>query len=335
MSAPVTSISRRGLMVGGAGALLAAPFIGKGVARAEGEAKPFRIAWNTGAVCSAPVGYAIEKGIFAKHGIAAETLTFAGSTEQLLEALATGKAEGAVGMALRWFKPLEQGFDVKLIAGTHGGCLRLLGWKPAGIERLEDLKGKVVAVADQSSPAKSFISLRLALIGIDPAREVDWRVYPGNLLGLAVEKGEAQALAHWDPDTHFYLKDERYVQIATNLDGEFANRTCCVFAVPGKLYREDKATVRAAATALLEAAAASAKDPRGTAEVFFNAYKPKSGIDDLTAMVSYHTHNHNPVGEALKQEIVLYADELKKVQVLKSSTDSRKFAERVYGDVFS
>lgn len=328
-------LSRRSLLVGAAGAALAAPFVLRGGALAQANLKPFRIAWNTGAVCSAPVGLAIEKGIFAKNGLAAETVNFAGSTEQLLEALATGKAEGAVGMALRWFKPLEQGFDVKLVAGTHGGCLRLLGWKPANVTRLEDLKGKVVAISDLSSPTKSFISLRLAEIGIDASKDVDWRVFPGNLLGLAVEKGEAQALAHWDPDTHFYLKDERFVQIATNLEGAYANRTCCILGVPGKLFRDDRASVRAATTSLLEAAALSAKDPRATAEVYFNAYKPKSGIEDLTAMVSYHTHNHAPVGEALKQEIVLYADELKRVQVLKPSTDSQKFAERIFGDVFA
>ena len=110
---------------------LAAPFLAKGLGvRAQGGAKLIKIAWNTGAVCSAPVGYAIEKGVFAKHGIAGETVNFAGSTEQLLEAIATGKADAGVGMALRWLKPLEQGFDVKLVAGTHGGCIRLITSRP-------------------------------------------------------------------------------------------------------------------------------------------------------------------------------------------------------------
>lgn len=330
------SLSRRGLLVGAAGVALAAPFVLRNVgASAQGALKPFRVAWNTGAVCSAPVGLAIEKGIFAKHGLAAETVNFAGSTEQLLEAIATGKAEGAVGMALRWFKPLEQGFDVKLVAGTHGGCLRLLGWKPAAVTKLADLKGKTVAVADQSSPTKSFVSLLLTNIGIDPARDVDWRVFPGDLLALAAEKGEAQAVAHWDPDTYRFLKDERFVQVATNLEGDYAHRTCCILGVRGSLFREDRATARAAVTALLEAAALAVKDPRATAQVYFDTYKPKSSVDDLTEMVSYHTHNHNPVGEALKKEIVLYADELKRVQVLKPSTDSQKFAEHVTGDVFA
>ena len=48
--------------------------------------------------------------------------------------MASGKADGGVGMALGWLKPLEQGFDVKLTAGLHGGCIRLLTTKsPASL----------------------------------------------------------------------------------------------------------------------------------------------------------------------------------------------------------
>ncbi len=336
MTTTLSALSRRGLLVGGAGAALAAPFLAKGFsARAQGGAKSIKIAWNTGAVCSAPVGYAIEKGIFAKHGIAGETVNFAGSTEQLLEAIATGKADAGVGMALRWLKPLEQGFDVKLVAGTHGGCIRLLGSKPAGVTKLEDLKGKTVAISDLSSPGKNFFSILLADKGIDPNKDVDWRVFPADLLGLAIDKGEAQALAHWDPDTWRFLKDERLVQIASNLDGEYANRTCCVIGVRGSLFREDRAAVRSLVTALLESAGLAAKDPQATAQVYFDTYKPKSSVEDLIAMLKSHTHNHSPIGEALKRELVQYTDELKRVQVIKASTDAQKFADRIYGDVFA
>lgn len=337
MAADRFSISRRQLLAGAAGAAVATPLIsnGFGLARAEASPKPIKIAWNANAVCSAPVGYAIDKGILAKHGIAGETVNFAGSTEQLLEAIATGKADAGVGMALRWLKPLEQGFDVKVVAGTHGGCIRLLGSKAAGVTKLEDLKGKTVAVSDLASPGKSFFSVLLAQAGIDPNREVDWRVFPGDLLALAVEKGEAQALAHWDPDTWRFLKSGNFVEIANNLDGDFANRTCCVIAVRGSLLREDKAAVKALVVGLLEASKLAADDPTETARLYFETYKPKSSVDDLVAMLKSHTHHHHPIGDALKRELALYAEELKLVQVLKPSTDPVKFAERIYGDVFS
>ena len=64
--------------------------------------------------------------LLRQHGLRVERINFSGSTDQLLEAIATGHADGGIGMALRWLKPLEQGFDVKLAVGTHGGCMRLL-----------------------------------------------------------------------------------------------------------------------------------------------------------------------------------------------------------------
>src|SRR5690606_13541254 len=136
-----------------------------------------------------------QRGIFEKHGLKVELINFGGSTDQLLEAIATGKADAGVGMALRWLKPLEQGFDVKLVAGIHGGCMRLLASKGSGITDIKGLKGKTVAVSDMAAPDKNFFSILLQKEGIDPNKEVEWRQYPADLLGLAVQKGEAQALA--------------------------------------------------------------------------------------------------------------------------------------------
>ena len=67
----------------------------------------------------------------------------------------------------------------------------------------------------------------------------------------------------------------------------------------------------------------------------FQPYAPKAAsLQDLQAMVRYHTHHHHPVGAVLKQELKAYADDLKLVSVFKPSTDTAKFAERIYVDVF-
>jgi NitT/TauT family transport system substrate-binding protein len=41
------------------------------------------------------------------------------------------------------------------------------------------------------------------------------------------------------------------------------------------------------------------------------------------------------VGADLKKQLALYTDELKLVSVIKPSTNSEKFAERIYADVVS
>src|SRR5262249_7723049 len=107
-----------------------------------GAPKKVRLSWNANAVCLVTVPVAIDHGFFRKQNLDVELVNFAGSTDQLLEATATGKSDGGVGMALRWLKPLEQGFDVKITAATHGGCMRVLAPAKSAIAGLRDLKGK-------------------------------------------------------------------------------------------------------------------------------------------------------------------------------------------------
>lgn len=158
------------------------------------EPRTLKLAWNPNAVCISPVVVAQHKGFFGKQNLVVELLNFAGTTEQLLESLATGKADAGLGMALRWLKALEQGFDVKLVAGTHGGCMRLLGSKTAGVTSIADLRGKTVGVSDMASPAKNFFSILAAKRGIDPIREIDWRQYPPDLLSVAIGKAKSRHL---------------------------------------------------------------------------------------------------------------------------------------------
>jgi len=201
-------VSRRRFLAAGltAGAIASLPFRGALAQQVASPVKTLKLAWNPNAVCISPTAIALQSDAFAKKGINVEIVNYAGSTEQLLESIATGKADAGIGMILRWLKPLEQGFDVKLVAGIHGGCTRFLGYKPAGVASYADLKGKIIGVNDQGSPAKHTLAIILGKIGINPDKDVQWRVYPADLLQLAAEKGEIQAIAHWDPDTFRFLK---------------------------------------------------------------------------------------------------------------------------------
>ncbi|WP_238122524.1 MULTISPECIES: ABC transporter substrate-binding protein [unclassified Xanthobacter] len=301
-----------------------------------GPLRPLKLAWNASAICTAAAPVAKETGIFARHGLDVDFVNFGSSTEQLLEAIATGKADAGIGMALRWLKPLEQGFDVKITAGVHGGCLRLLGDAGAGVTSVAALKGKTIAVSDQASPGKNFFSIYLAELGIDPVKDVEWRQYPLEALPLAIQKGEAQALADADPRTWIWIKESngKLVEIATNLSGKYADRTCCIIGVRGSLVRDERPVATALTRAILEGAHKVGADPELAARVFAG-YGGKGSVDDLVAMLNSQDHHHSPINTALKQQLALYADELKLVQVMKPTTNSQRFAEKIYVDVLS
>ncbi|MBB5401703.1 ABC transporter substrate-binding protein [Paraburkholderia youngii] len=319
----------------GAAALGGATFGLPGVRASADEAlKPLKLSWNAGAICTAPVPVAVQQGFFRKHGLQVELINFAGSTDQLLEAIATGKSDAGVGMALRWIKPLEQGFDVKLTAGIHGGCMRLLATRASGIVDLQGLKGRTVGVSDLASPAKNFFAVSLKKIGVDPDNDVHWRQYPAPLLGEALKKGEVHAIADGDPTIWTLREADHLQEVSNNLCGEYANRVCCVLGVRGSLVRKDRATAQALTQALLEATEWTANHPAEAAAIFApNA--PGANVAQLTEMLKSHTDHHHPVGDAFKKEISLYADDLKSVGVLNSGTNSDRFATRVFADVLA
>lgn len=299
-----------------------------------GAPRKVKITWNATAICVAGIPVAQAKGLFAKRNLDVELSNFGGSTDQLLEAIATGKADAGVGMALRWLKPLEQGFDVRITTATHGGCMRLLTSKATGITRLQDLKGKAIGVSDLAAPDKNFFSIRLAKLGIDPLKDVEFRAFPADLLPVALQKGEVQAFTLGDPLGWVSRERDGLLEVATNLDAEYAHRACCVLGIRGSLIRDDRPTAAAITEAVAEAQEFIVANPDETAAIFA-PNSPVAKPEQLAAMLRSHTHGHHPVGADLRREIALYVEELKGISVIKPKTDADKFADKVYANVLS
>jgi NitT/TauT family transport system substrate-binding protein len=304
-----------------------------GPALVSKTARKLKLTWNANAICTVGVPVAEKHGLFAKHGLDVETINFGGSTDQLLEAISTGKADAGVGMALRWLKPLEQGFDVKITTAIHGGCMRLFTTQTSSIAKVADLKGRIVGVSDMAAPDKNFFSIVAAKQGIDPNSDIQWRQYPADLLGVALKKGEIDAFSLGDPLGWVIRDRDGLREVANNLTGEYQNRACCVLGVRGSLVREDREAAGALTQALLEAQEFVAAHPDESAALFAE-YSP-APTAQLAAMLRSHTHHHHPVGADLRQQIAAYADELKLVQVIRPSVNTAKFADKVYADVLS
>ena len=293
-----------------------------------------KISFSPNAVCTVGIPVAEQLGFFARRNIKIEKINFSAGADQMMELLASGKADAGVGMALGWLKPLEQGFDVRLTAGIHGGCIRLLTSPDSGITSVAALKGKAVGTFAMASPDRNFVSVLAAKRGVDPMRDIDWRVYPPDLLGLALRKGEIQAFSSIDPLASMLRDRDHLVEVTNNLSDEFANRFCCVLGIRGSLIRDERPVAAAITAALLEAQEWVAENPDGAAAIFAPFTKVATA-PQLAAMLRSHTHHHHPVNGAFTQEIALYAQELKQAAVFKSSTDPVKFADRVCVDVLA
>lgn len=329
------SLSRRGVLrAGGAAAAVAAS--GLIATRAWSQQRKLSFAWNASAFCLSPVVVAQERGFFEKNGLQVDLVNYTGSTDQLLESLATAKADAAVGMIHRWLKPLESGFDVKIVGSSHGGCVRLVGVKEAGVTDLQKLKGKTIGVSDIASPGKNFFSILLKKNGIDADRDVTWRQYPADLLDIAVNKGEIQAIADGDPTLYLIEKRNkgRYLELASNLSGEYKDKVCCIVGARGELVRQEKPVVAALVRSIVQASDFVAENPNESARLFAK-YSPKVPVEDLQALLGTLTHGHHPVGKKLRDEVEFYARDFRSVGVLKASTDPARLANHVAVDVLA
>lgn len=334
-------LARRALIAGGAALAVGAAswgFLRKRSAETHTASglRKLRLAWNANAICLAPALMAKEYGIYAKQGLDVELVNFAGSTDQLLEAISTGKADAGVGMIMRWIKPMEQGFDVKLIAGTHGGCARMAGSRRAGItDDPRSLKGKTIGLSEIAGSARNTFAVLLKAHGLDPDKDVTWKAYPQPLLGEAIRKGEVHAIA--DSDPILYLMQQQsggdLVEVLTNLTAPWQNRVCCVVGAAGDLLRTDRAAAKALADSLVISASLCSENPEAVAKVF--APYAKASIADIVWVLKSQTHDRHPVGRDLRGDITLYADELRDVGVMKASTVGREFAGRIVDDLYA
>jgi len=293
-----------------------------------------RFAYNGTGICTAAVPVALHRGYFEKHNLDVEFVALAGSTDQMLQALSTDKADAGGSMLLNWLKPLEQGFDVKLTTAMHGGCTRLLVRRDAGFADITALRGKTIGVSSISGSPRHFFAILLSNHGIDPDTGVQWREFPADMLALALQRGEVQAIADSDPAVWLtrLRSNGELVELASNLSEDYASLSCCTLGVRASLFRDELPVVAALTRAVRDAAAHVAANPDDAAEVF-SKYTPKVPVAELAAMLRSHTHNHHPLGAELRREVIKIATDLKRAAIIKPATDPVKLANRVVVDV--
>src|SRR3982751_880199 len=206
-----------------------------------------------GLTCEAPIFSAVEKGFFKEEGLDVNLVKCEWANYK--DVLALGGYDITHHLIMYFLKPVEQGLDVKFTGGIHRGCLRVQAATKGNIRTIQDLRGKRIGVPGMGTPPFIFANRVLGANGIDPGKEITWLVFPAGELGLALDKGEVDAVADSEPIGSLLLAQGKVVNVADQAkDPPYADEYCCAVIVNGKFLKANPRAAAGATRALLKAA---------------------------------------------------------------------------------
>ena len=234
------------------GSLLLAGCSRKNAGSSTAESNKIRVGY-IGLTCEAPIFMAMEKGFFKEEGLDISLVKCEWANYK--DVLALGGFDITHHLVMYFLKPIEQGLDVKFTAGIHRGCLRVQAGTKNDIHSIKDLRGKRIGVPGMGTPPFIFANRVLGANGIDPGKEITWRVFPAGELGLALDKGEVDAVADSEPIGSLLLADGKVRNVADQAkDAPYKDEYCCAVIVNGKFLAKNPKAAAAATRALLKAA---------------------------------------------------------------------------------
>ena len=208
-----------------------------------------------GSLCGAPIYIAYEKGFFEEQGIDA-TLTAAD-----FETRKIGLNNGTIPLVngdFQFFASAEQGINMKVVAGMHKGCIKLVIRADSDITSPEDVKGLKIGVDEIGGTTFQVASVWLEEGGVSALQEdgeVSFLPFAdGNLELQALYDGEIDVAAVWDPLGDIAVgSGGAKVLLDIASDEPFAGKYCCFYYASEKVLEEDPQLISALLTAVEDA----------------------------------------------------------------------------------
>jgi NitT/TauT family transport system substrate-binding protein len=280
-----------------------------------------------GLTCEAPLFVAYEKGFFKEEGLDVEFVKL--DWNSLKEGLSFGKVDATQHLVMYLLKPIEQGMDIRLTAGVHTGCLRVQTGVDSPITTVAELKGKRIGVPAIGSPPYLFATRTLLAAGLDPQKDVEWIAYPPPELGLALSKGQVDAIANAEPIGTVLTASGKVKTIADQaVDAPYKDEYCCDVLVSGKLAKEDPAKAAKLTRAILKGAKWVQTNPLAAATLAVEK-KYVSSTPEINAQALAKLHFLPSVAGG-EEAVRLGAAEMKRAGMLKDSTDPADLAKRAF-----
>jgi NitT/TauT family transport system substrate-binding protein len=185
-----------------------------------------------GGTCESPIFIGYELGYFEEAGIEPSMLQI---TADVAPLMANGELD-CFELTPDKFKPMEQGLEVKIIDSLHIGCIGGAASVESGIKTVADLEGKRVA-APIGSIQQIQIASQMVKAGKDPGK-VEWLTYPNAEMELALDNGEIDAFAAYDPFPAMAWKNGKTRFYSNTHDEGLKEYLCCFVGLSDRAINE-------------------------------------------------------------------------------------------------
>ena len=200
--------------------------------------------------CTSGPTMADHLGYYKEAGLTAEGVK--GSSD--VEALGTDQVDVATGMMAKMLVPITNGVDITFVGGAHIGCKSLYVLADSDYNTTADLKGQKISAPNGIGKSDyNITALLLDADGIDYSKDVELVQVSADACVTAMENGEIAAALLSDTFADSMVKDGKLKCIRSQLDSDFANRTCCVMAMNGTFVKENPTIAKKVAQAVQKA----------------------------------------------------------------------------------
>jgi len=143
--------------------------------------------------------------------------------------IARGELDFDWNYAATHIASIESGVPITVLAGMHSGCLELIA--KDSVHSITELRGKKVGVFSFSSSPHVLVTLIVAYIGLDPARDIEWVTSDDVTSMQLFVDGKIDAFLGIPPEPQ-ELRDRNigHTILATTVDRPWSQYYCCMLA---------------------------------------------------------------------------------------------------------
>ena len=158
---------------------------------------------------------------------------------------------------------LDVGAPLLILSGLHVGCFVLFGGK--GVDTIQDLKGKHVAITEIGGSEHIFISSMAAYVGLDP-RDIDWITHPFQESKQLFADGKLDAFLAFPPIAQeLRAKKIGHEVVNSMMDDPWSQYYCCMIIGNRDFVEKNPVATKRAMRSILLAADICASDPERAA----------------------------------------------------------------------